>query len=198
MSVTFNADTMRFVEQLGEWIVKSGMFGCDRQEQGHVLAMACVLEGRSPIELLRGYQLSGGKLTRKADAMLGDFQQAGGGWQWLEWSDARAAAIVAWAGRSYEIEYTADEARKAGLFDKKGGTWQRHTAAMLRARLVSKAIRMIAPQVNYGVYTPEEAASIEVADMEPQAGQQQPPAGGDPPVQGEAAAAGGSDIELWS
>jgi hypothetical protein len=67
-------------------------------------------------------------------------------------------------GQTLEIGYTIDDAKKVMGKDDKGkdridqpdSNWAKDRGAMLRARLITKAIRIIAPELIAGVYTPEE------------------------------------------
>ncbi|HUX15025.1 MAG TPA: hypothetical protein VMW52_01045 [Phycisphaerae bacterium] len=156
------ADPIAACEKIGNWIAKCGMFGCTRPEQGCVIAMACLVEGKNPIELMREYHLIEGRLTMRADAMLARFGKAGGKWTWLKADDESAKIRLEIGGAKIDVEYTLADANLAGLVKPKSG-WVKSPDAMLRARAVSKGIRMIAPQVVVGLYTPEEVADEPVA-----------------------------------
>ena len=45
------------IEKLGTWFTKSGMYGCEKVEQGIVLALHCVSQKKDPLELLRTHHL---------------------------------------------------------------------------------------------------------------------------------------------
>ena len=150
-------DPMTAATQLGEWIARSGMFGCERVEQGSILAMQCLVERKAPLELAKHYHIIGGKLSLRADAMLALYRERGGKVQWLQFDDTAAKAKWAYDGNNVEIAYTADDAKRAGLLPARPGSgWAKFPAEMLRARLISKAVRMLAPEVCTGTYTPEE------------------------------------------
>jgi len=155
-------DPMTAATQLGEWIAKSGMFGCERVEQGAILAMQCLVERKAPLELAKHYHIIGGKLSLRADAMLALYRERGGKVQWLQFDDQGAKAKWAYDGNNVEIAYTSDDARRAGLLPARPGSgWAKFPAEMLRARLISKAVRMLAPEVVTGTYTPEEIEDIQ-------------------------------------
>ena len=150
-------DPMTAATQLGEWIARSGMFGCERVEQGSILAMQCLVERKAPLELAKHYHIIGGKLSLRADAMLALYRERGGKVQWLQFDDVAAKAKWAYDGNNVEIAYTAEDAKRAGLLPARPGSgWAKFPAEMLRARLISKAVRMLAPEVCTGTYTPEE------------------------------------------
>lgn len=165
-------DPIVAIEKLGEWISKSGLFGCEKVEQGMVLAMTSLAERRPVTEICRRYHIVKGKLAMRSDAMLAEFNQRGGTHLWIK-SDDKEAIISLTKGqfKDYKVSYTIKDAEKAHLCGKDGarlngqtndGSWQKNPDAMLRARATSKGIRMVDPNVVAGIYTPEE-----VDDMRP-------------------------------
>ena len=153
---------MQAVETMGNFLATSGMFGCEKKEQGQVLALACMCERKSPFEILKTYHIINGKLSMRADAMLAGFRKAGGKVTWKRFDNE--AAIAVWTldnNKDVEIGFTVEDAKRAGLIPAKPGSgWQKSPDAMLRARCISKAMRMIAPEVVAGTYTPEEVADF--------------------------------------
>lgn len=155
------AEPISAISQLGEWIASSGMFGCNKVEQGHIIAMQCLAEKKSPFDIKRTYHLVNGTPTMRSDAMLAGYRARGGKVVWKQFDAKAAIAIWKYDGNELEIGYSLEDAKAAQLYPGKPGSgWQKDPAAMLRARLISKAIRMIAPEVVMGIYTPEEAADF--------------------------------------
>lgn len=155
-------DPMVAAEQLGNWIAKSGMFGCERPEQGAILAMQCIVERKAPLELAKHYHIIGGRLSLRADAMLALYRERGGKVQWQQYDSNGAKARWIYDGNDITLAYTLDDAKQAGLLPARGGSgWAKFPAEMMRARLISKAVRMIAPEVCTGTYTPEELEDIQ-------------------------------------
>jgi hypothetical protein len=155
-------DPMTAATTLGEWIAKSGMFGCERVEQGAILAMQCLVERKAPLELAKHYHIIGGKLSLRADAMLALYRERGGKVRWLQFDDLGAKARWTYDGNDVELAYTAEDAKRAGFLPARGGSgWAKFPAEMMRARLISKAVRMLAPEVCTGTYTPEELEDIQ-------------------------------------
>lgn len=155
------AEPISAIQQLGEWISSSGMFGCTKVEQGHIIAMQCLAEKKSPFDIKRTYHLVNGTPTMRSDAMLAGYRARGGKVTWKQFDNKAALAVWKYDGNELEIGYSLEDAKASGLYPGKPGTgWQKDPAAMLRARLISKAIRMIAPEVVMGIYTPEEAADF--------------------------------------
>ena len=154
-------DPVSATAQLGEWIASSGMFGCTKVEQGHILALQCIAERKSPFDIKRTYHLINGQITMRSDAMLAGYRQRGGKVTWKRFDSTAAVAIWKYDGNEVEIGFTLEDAKVAGLWPAKAGSgWAKDPGAMLRARAISKAIRMLAPEVVMGVYTPEEASDF--------------------------------------
>jgi len=153
---------MEAIKQMGDFFAKSGMFGCEKVEQGMVIAMACMCERRNPIEISRMYHIIEGKLSMKSDAMLAGFRARGGKVKWIRADHEAAVAVFTIDGNETEISYTIEDAKMAGLYPgRPNSNWVKRPDAMLRARLVSKAVRMLTPEVNAGMYTPEEVEDFD-------------------------------------
>lgn len=158
-------DPLEAVKVMGQMIAGSGMFGCTKEEQGMVLAMQCLAEGKAPLELAKTYHIIEGKLTMRADAMLGRFLAVGGKAKWTERSDKRVAAIWSYDNNELEIAVTIEEMVKNGVAVGKDGknlktNWQRFPRQMLTARCISESVRLLCPQIVSGVYTPEEVSDF--------------------------------------
>lgn len=153
---------LEFVSTMGQKFAKSGMGGCTKVEQGEIIMMECMARRMSPLEFVKDYHLVNGKVTMRADAMAAKFNQAGGHIAWEEFSDKLAkATFTDRRGHKTTISYGIEEAAKAGVANR-AGAWKQHTAAMLRARLISKAIRMVAPECITGCYTEDEISGGDV------------------------------------
>jgi len=72
------ADPLEAIDRMGEYLAKSGMFGCEKVEQGKVIAMACLSEKKNPMDIARTYHIIDGRLSMRADAMLAEFRNRGG------------------------------------------------------------------------------------------------------------------------
>ncbi len=161
-------DPIQAIEKMGEMIWASGMFGCVKPEQGMVLAMQCLAEGKAPLELAKTYHIIEGKLTMRADAMLGRYLTTGGKVKWLVRSDTEVRAIWSKDGNDVEISSTLEEFKNNGIaMSGKGGlkdNWRKFPKQMLTARNVSEAVRLLAPQIISGIYTPEEVSDFSSHD----------------------------------
>src|SRR5215471_9188239 len=148
------------VVRLGTFIAKSGLFGIRTPEQAIALMMIASAEGRHPALAARDYDIIQGRPTKKAEAMLRDFLDAGGRVQWHSLSDEIADATFSHPQVS-AVRITWDMARvqKAGLRGK--DMYARFPRQMLRSRCVSEGVRTIWPSATGGMYVPEEAAHID-------------------------------------
>jgi hypothetical protein len=156
------ADPIKAIEQLGVFIAESSMFGKMNQNQGKVLAWHCLTKKKDPFEFKREYHiLEDGQITKRADAMAADFIRRGGKIKWLSDLNDDKIAKATFTTRDHD-EYTwqfAIEDAEGYTKNREGylkKNWRDSAPDMLRARLISKSIRILDPEVNAGVYTPEE------------------------------------------
>lgn len=156
------------VKALGEMFEKSGMFGCSQQGQGAILVLTCKMANMTPLDYIRTFHLIEGKPAMRADAMLAKFAERGGKYKISEFSAKRAAAVFSKGDNTLDLEVTMEQAMAAEWpKDSKGGikkNWRCTPDAMLWARLVSKAVRILDPGVNSGTYTPEEVQDFDDDD----------------------------------
>jgi hypothetical protein len=148
---------LAFIETMGKAFGFAGACGCKTEAEGKLLALACLSERMNPFELGKRYHLIDGKLSMRSDAMLAEFRARGGKHKWLaDGSDGQKATLqLVYDGQDVTVSYTTAEATAAGLL-RKGSAWDKDRASMLRARCTSRGVRMIAPEVVVGLYTPEE------------------------------------------
>jgi hypothetical protein len=154
-------DPIAAIETLGNMIASSGMFGCNKIEQGQVLAMQCLSEGKPPLELAKTYHVIDGKLSMRSDAMLAKFQMAGGKVQWTQRDNKVVSATFTINGSSLPFTATLEDFVANGVAVGRDGkslkdNWRKFTRQMLTARVISEAVRLLAPEIVFGVYTPEE------------------------------------------
>lgn len=148
--------------KMGEMMAKSGLFGVEKTETGQVLALACMAERISPFEFSRRYHIVKGRIAMRADQMLARYRSMGGKVKWIKFDHEAAIGEWTYDGQTTTIGYTLEDAQRAQLI-KDDSAWKKDPGAMCRARCVSKAIRMIAPEVIAGYSTPEEVGD-EVAN----------------------------------
>lgn len=150
------------LEVMADRVAKSKLFGLD-QSQAFTLMLLCQAEGIHPVKAVQRYHVIQGRPAMKADAMLADFLRIGGTVEWVTQSDDRekCEAIFthpAFAKNGQAVRFTTADAKAAGLLGNP--TWQKYPSNMLRARVISNGVRMIAPGIVAGLYTPEEVQDI--------------------------------------
>jgi hypothetical protein len=149
---------MGAINVLGEAITRSGFAGCEKIEQGVIIAFTCLAERITPIEFSRTYDIIQGRPTKKAAVMLAEFRsQYGGDFDWIEdGEDGNKATIqLTYKGKEKNpVSFTIAEASKKGLASKPN--WKMHLPEMLRARCITKALRMHVPEIAAGLYDPYE------------------------------------------
>lgn len=149
------------VKQLGDWIAHSGMFGATKPEQGYVLALECIASRMTPLSWKRENHLINGNITMKSESMLSGLMNAGWDIDWIQFDAQAAIADFSKGAKKVRVSFTADDAKIAGLIPAKPGSgWAKFPAEMLRARVISKATRMLDPRITQGRYTPEEVADF--------------------------------------
>jgi hypothetical protein len=153
--------SMGDLAQAGALLARSGMFGITNEAAGFVVAATCHQQGISLMEFHRTFHIVEGRPSMRADAMLAEFRKRGGEYEIIENSVNRAAARFAFEGNEREFEFTMDDARRTGdCFKADGKTlkhnWSKRADDMLWARMVSRAVRRLCPEINAGLYSPEE------------------------------------------
>lgn len=117
----------------------------------------------------------GGKIGMMADLIVGQVLQSGVCEYFdLVHSDEKKATYVTkrkGASREVELSYTIEQARTAGLLNRKGEMWIKNPHQMLRARSATDLCRAVYRDVIAGMYTPDELRSgvVEVdAELAPE------------------------------
>lgn len=164
MAIYDRVDPLKFIETMGNIFAQTGAGGADTLAKGQLLALACLSRRQDIFQLSDTYHLIKGKLSMKADVMLAKFRKAGGRHKWLKDGSDKIEAVGEFTleGVTQQVSYSIQDAAAAQLLatdPKKAGNWEKNTAAMLRARVVSSAIRMLAPEVLEGAYCQEELES---------------------------------------
>lgn len=190
-------DAGSFIKTMGREIAASKMFGDLTTSQGEVFALECAARRMPPLMLAEKYHVIFGKLSMKAEAMLGEFHERGGKSRIvsrtpelvaieLELNGSKQQFSLSWAEAEQEsFPYATPKGVTEDAVIEKIIAWKsgkrgasqpelktkyktpRSRTQMLWARLVSDAVRAMMPEVNSGRYTPEE---FDGGDEEPEAG----------------------------
>lgn len=143
------------MQKMAEAIAGSGLFGLKTPQQALALGLLCQAEGRHPAEAARDYHVIQGRPTLKADTMLARFQSAGGRVEWPVYTDRKVVGVFSHpSGGTLTLDWDWERAKSAGLASR--DTWKQYPRQMLRARVISEAIRTILPGVLSGCYLPDE------------------------------------------
>lgn len=138
--------TLEAINAWGDDMARSGMYGCQRVEQGRQLAMICYTNNMSPDEVMARYDIIDGKLRKKSTACLADFRKKGGKHRWIEFTNTKATLTLFFEGEELTVTYTIDDAKLAGLV-RPNSNWVKTPGNMLRARVITMGVTMLAPEV---------------------------------------------------
>lgn len=116
------------------------------------------------------YQITFGQITMRSEAMLAGFRKMGGDHKIIEMSPERAAISLNRPGGDNWLDFQLNhlEVKQEVFYDKNPKYKTPFSRQqMLWARVVSMAIRALAPEVNSGLYTPEESQDIHLEEGGP-------------------------------
>ena len=163
--------------------------GVENEQAAFTLMLLCQAEGLHPIQALRRYHIIEGRPSMRADAMQAEFQRNGGLVRWgrsdAEVCEATFLHPVHAPDPGVSITLAMKELVDSGV----ATTWSKEDrqyvlkknyrqfgAAMLRARVISQAVRMVMPGVVVGIYAPEEIErDDDVIDVTPRRETPEPP-----------------------
>lgn len=147
------------MESMASYIVRSRLFGAKDESQAMSLMLLAQAEGCHPMTAIQDFDIVQGRPARKTHSILARFQSAGGTVAWEEISGLRAVGVFSHKqGGSLRVEWTFDQAKKAGLTGK--DNWKNYPQAMLRARCIAEGVRAVYPGAIGGMLTVEEAQDI--------------------------------------
>lgn len=180
MSIYDRIEPMKFIEEMGSIFAQTGAGGADTLAKGKLLALACLCRRKDIFEISDTYHLIKGRLSMKAEVLLARFRQKGGKHKWIKDGSDKIEAIgeFTFEGQICQVGFSMADAATAQLLTndpKKAGNWEKYPAPMMRARVISMAITMIAPEVKEGVSCQEdlegeqEAVAVTVVSSAPSA-----------------------------
>lgn len=143
--------------KIGPHFARSGLFGCDTEQAGTILALACLTEGKTPFDIVRQYDIVKGKLRKKSLAIAAEFRQRGGKIKWINTGEdgKEASAEFTFEEQTITQRFTIADAQRAKLV-KADSNWEKTPANMLRARVLSNGISILCPEIVAGVADPAE------------------------------------------
>lgn len=160
------ADSYSFeqIQRMASSFAKSGLFGVKDTDQALSLMLYAQATGRHPALIMRDYDVIQGRLAKKAEVMLRDFQSTGGRVEWTKYADDGVTGVFSHplSQHTLTIDWNLARAKQAGLANKEGGMYTKYPRAMFRSRCISEGVRALAPDATEHMYTPEEIRAIEV------------------------------------
>lgn len=148
------------IDKMGEFFTRCGMFKCSRPEQGKMLALICMVEKKSPTQIMREYHvMDDGTLAPRARQVHAQFLAAGGDIDWELTGDEQTdfEKVVAKATFRFKdkkprtLSFGIADARRMQLsVDKASSGWRKTPARMCRARLITMAVDLFCPSIAMG------------------------------------------------
>jgi hypothetical protein len=146
---------------MADSIVKSGFYGFKTKEQVMAVMLVAQAENKHPASVVQEYDIIQGKPALKSQAILARFQLSGGSVQWdVVTPKAVKGTFKHPQGGSLTVEWTIDMAKQAGIY-REGSGWSKYPEDMLRARVISRAVRSIYPACILGHYATEEVMDFD-------------------------------------
>lgn len=146
---------------MADSIVKSGFYGFKTKEQVMAVMLVAQAENKHPASVVQEYDIIQGKPALKSQAILARFQLSGGSVQWdVVTPKAVKGTFKHPQGGTLTVEWTIEMARQAGIY-REGSGWSKYPEDMLRARVISRAVRSIYPACILGHYATEEVMDFD-------------------------------------
>ena len=166
--------TLQDYERAGELLAQSKIVGSINPAAGAVIMLACAEKHISLFDFIQRNHviptIAKTEITRKAETMLADFQEAGGTVDILERSPERCAAKFTNGKTFYTSDLKWEEIKNESYTKGRDGktlkeNWStpRRRMQMMWARCISDGIRVVCPAVTHGQYTEEEAIDFDGA-----------------------------------
>ena len=156
--------------RLGQIYAQSGVFGNINPDVGTIIAQYIYQKGTTLVEFAANYDVLGSKISPKAKYLLARLLAVGGSYDIKDYEDTKVSITFSYGKVARTITTTIEDAERAGLTrDSKGrvkSMWQRFPRRMLFARVVSEGVGIVAPNVNAGLYTPEEVSDFDGRDVD--------------------------------
>lgn len=161
--------------EMGVTLGRSGNFGFTKAEQGVTMLMMCMCDNMSIADFLRTYHvMENGKFSKKGMAVYAEFLAKGGKLKWIstgdpignEILDTLAAEVdLTFDGQSIRYKYSIADAKREGLWGRKGSRYQTSPGEMLRSKIHTKGIPLLAPGLIAGEGDGADQPIIDVAPL---------------------------------
>lgn len=160
-------NSMQALEQFGQYIFQSNMFGVRNPAEGFIIGVTCQQENMTLMQFKERYHIIQGQIAMKSEAMLANLLELGGEYEIVERSPERAAVKVTFKKATMTSELKWEDAQKEDYTKGRNGqlkdNWStpRRRMQMMWARAVSDGVRAVCPLATRGHYTPEEAIDFD-------------------------------------
>ena len=166
----FEPEDFKELNKLCQWIIESSLtpYGVDKSADVMIIAMKGASLGMGIMQSLDNIHVIKGKPTLSADAQIALARQHPDClyFKIIEWTDERCTYETHRRGNDpLQFTYTVNDAKKAKLWTKKASLWPKYTKQMLRARAGATLARAEYGEIMAGIYTPEEARSIDAGHV---------------------------------
>lgn len=152
------------LEELKSWGDLAMKSGIVPQGTNQFQAMAIVQAGKEiglqPLQSLRCMAFIRGRLTMTVQLQLALAKSKGVKLAKVDEVNHSCTVTLTKDSESITCSYTLDDAKKAGLVQEKGA-YEKYERQMLRWRAIGDALKLIAPDLVMGIYSPEEIETIE-------------------------------------
>lgn len=175
-------NSMQALEQFGQYIFQSNMFGVRNPAEGFIIGVTCQQENMTLMQFKERYHIIQGQIAMKAEAILANLLELGGEYEIIDRTPDRVALKVTYKKATFVSELTWDVAQHESYTraskDSNGkfyndsvpieqrnfkDNWStpRRRMQMMWARVVSDGVRAVCPLATRGHYTPEEAIDFD-------------------------------------
>lgn len=164
----FEPEDFTQMQSLCKWICQSGLTpdSVENPQDAMIIIMRGASLGLPAMQALDSIHVIKGKPTLSADLQVAlalrhpECER----FQIVEWTEKLCTYETKRRGHDPQsFTFTMEDAHRAGLVDRGRGksNWQKYPKQMLRARAGATLARAVYPELFTGVYTPEEARSID-------------------------------------
>ena len=156
-------NSMGELRQLAESAAGSRFFGAATPDQALMIMLAGKDLGFSYTQALRSFHVINGRPTLSADAMVA-ICKASPDCEKFERVEETATSVT-WAAkrrgeREQSCTFTLEDAKRAGLLEKRDSNWSKYPTRMLNARAKAFLARDLFPDLLAGLLEDSEAADI--------------------------------------
>lgn len=151
--------------KIADMLAQSGFMPAKLNTAGKVLAV--IMTGRElglpPMLSTRSIKImeDTGLPIVAADVLLGAFKRQGGKSRFLTLDDKRGELWLKHPnGDEYTEIFTIEDAKRAGLTEKRGGNWLKWPKQMIRSRCITGGLKSLGWEPAAGVYDADEAEEI--------------------------------------